>query len=710
MTAKKALTLICFFITFIAFGQKSNRATVTIRYQPGHPTNRFKPVEAMGAAFDGHGQGDIDHILTEKNIKAMQSVGLKPISYRLRTELGGEVWHWNPQGKWSDAEHEQGYWVSDSQSEGTIQLSHGYRLPRRGNTHDQANDDDYSRLDDGDTTTFWKSNPYLDHHFTHDPDSLHPQWVVIDLGQAKEVNALRILWADPFALSYTIDYAQDIGNDYFEPYQPGLWHSFPIARFTNRKGGDEMIRVADKPVKVRFVRISFSLSSYTPVTESKDIRDRLGFAIKEIWVGYADRNGQLHDLVTHDTDHTKQSVIHVSSTDPWHRATDLDVNTEQAGIDRFFECGLTNGQPAMLPVGLLYDSPENMTSLLHYVLNKHYPVSDWEMGEEPEGQLIHPNDYGALYIQWAKALKQIKPDIRLGGPCFAALAKDKEYGDDYTFSEREWTSGFIQYLKAHNSIDAFNFFSTEWYPFDDICAPPGPQLKTQPELMYDALRPFKEHILPPHTDIYVTEYGYSAYGGKAEVTIEGALMYADILGQFLTLEGAKAYLYGYEPTSLEQTNGCDWGNNMLFGMNDEGKIIYHTAAYYSMQMMTQNWAYPADSLFEVYPAKTSLPYQDLVSSYALFCSDHKWSVVLINKSPDRIIDVDITIAQGTVKRHLRSPIHSVQYSSQQYHWKNAGSKGFPDKSLPPVHKLLGDGSSIRLLPYSITVVREASRD
>ena len=136
-------------------GQKALAISATV--SADHPVNRLVPTEALGAGVDGHEKAECAQMFTDKNITEMLSSGLGPLTYRLRTELGSEVWHWNPHGTWSDPVHNCGYWTSDDSLGEPINVSYGYRLPRRGNTIDEANNDSYSRIADGDPTSFWKS-------------------------------------------------------------------------------------------------------------------------------------------------------------------------------------------------------------------------------------------------------------------------------------------------------------------------------------------------------------------------------------------------------------------------------------------------------------------------------------------------------------------------------------------------------------------------
>src|SRR6476619_7651335 len=242
--------------------------------------NKCVPKRTLGGGVDGHERDECMQMLSKQNITEMLSAGLGPLTYRLRTELGGEVWHWNPRGNWSDAVHNCGYWTSDNSLGEPIEVSYGYRLPRRGNTIDQANDDGYSRIADGDPNSFWKSNPYLDSHFTAESEDAHPQWVVIDLGAPKSVNAIRIHWGTPYATQYRVEYWPGDDPMHLHPDDDDDWQTFANGAIADAHGGSELVRLAERPRAVQFVRIQMSRSSHSSEQSSDDVRDSLGFAIR----------------------------------------------------------------------------------------------------------------------------------------------------------------------------------------------------------------------------------------------------------------------------------------------------------------------------------------------------------------------------------------------------------------------------------------------
>ncbi|HEV7706152.1 MAG TPA: discoidin domain-containing protein, partial [Gemmatimonadaceae bacterium] len=475
----------------------------------------------MGAGVDGHGKGTLRDIYTAPNIAAMRSAGLSRLTYRLRTELGVEAWHWNPHGRWSDPTHSQGYWTSDSSSAERITLTHGYRLPRRGNTIDQADNTGFSRLDDGDTSTFWKSNPYLDPALDHEDSLPHPQWVIADLGAVVPVNAIRIGWANPFATDYRVQYWRgEVVNDIDES-PAGRWVTFTYGDVHAGPGGDQHFSLADAPVSTRFVRLVLLASSHTASRGARDPRDSAGYAIREIWIGRGS-GATFTDVLHHGASRQSQSTTYASSTDPWHRASDIDLDLEQAGFDRVARSGLANGLPMMIPVPVLFSTPEDGANELRFLLHRGYAFDRVELGEEPDGQYVTPEDYASLYLRWAHALRGIAPNAALGGPSFQSPESQTMMAWPEDSAGAPWMTRFLSVLKSRNRLDDFGFLSFEWYPFDDVCAPTAPQLASAPGRLAEALQRLHDQGVPRTLPLLIAEFGYSAFASRAEVDMEGA--------------------------------------------------------------------------------------------------------------------------------------------------------------------------------------------
>ena len=147
----------------------------TIRVDTTHPVKSIIPTEALGAGIDRLPTAATDKLFTEATIKQVLTAGWQPVSYRQNTELFVEAWHWNPQGTWSDPSG-KGYFVGNAKPGDFIRHSFGYFLPHRGFTRNDGTDQNgFSRITDGSTDTYWKSNPYLSKAFTGEDDSKYPQ-------------------------------------------------------------------------------------------------------------------------------------------------------------------------------------------------------------------------------------------------------------------------------------------------------------------------------------------------------------------------------------------------------------------------------------------------------------------------------------------------------------------------------------------------------
>ena len=706
-----AACVLCFSLSPSSARATPPHATATILAGPSVAAHEFIPREALGAAIDGHDEGETGRIFTSHNLESMRGAGLGAIIYRLRTELAGEAWHWNPDGRWSDSARARGYWTSSDVAGRPINVSYGYRLPRRGNTRDQANNDGYSRLDDGDSSSFWKSNPYLDSRFTRERESEHVQWVVTDLGRERPLDGARIFWGQPYAVRFRIQYWDGRGSEPGDLSPDGRWRDFPLEVLHHGRLGTQTLKLSNRPLNAQYIRLLLEKSSHTAPAGSCDPRDSLGFAIRELAFGTWNAAGKLADAVLHGKSSMRQSRMLVSSTDPWHRAADRDPNVEQPGLDLIFRSGITANQPVILPVGVLYDTPENAAALARYVRARGYPVRRIELGEEPDGQYVAPEDYAALFAQTAQALRRADSTLVLGGPSW----QDTENGVLAYWPERpsashSWMERFLDALKRTGHLDDFQFFSFEWYPFAFPCRENAEQVARASRMLREAIAELEKHDVPRNIPWVISEYGYSVHAARAEVELEGALVNADLVGGFLTAGCERLYLYGYEPGRLMQEPQCDSpGNLMMLRADEAGQARDRMPTYYAAWLLTHAWTSAGDQVHRLSPvrvvAETPADSLHAPSVYAVSRPDGRWGVLLINRDARRSWSVRLGVAdRGTTSSLLSGAAELWQYSRAQYAWARPGTTQHPERDDPPVHRALDRPQTVTLPPYSITVV------
>jgi hypothetical protein len=676
------------------------------------PVNTIVPDQALGAALDGMEKGEVNLYLTPFNIEKMRSAGLRRVTYRTRPELGIEVWHWSEEGSWSDGAHQQGYWTSSDNPSTEGPVTWGYSLPRRGDSVDNATNVGYSRLDDGDPASFWKSNPYLDHRYTGLAQS-RPQWIVLSFKKPTPINAARILWGTPFARHFLVQYwkgtdlyweGKDVAN------RPGHWTTFPHGDQTIAADpGNATLRLADAPIRARFLRMLLLQSSETAPPGSTDIRDRLGYAVREVSFGVLGAAERLEDVVRHGKTQDEQTLTQVSSTDPWHRAIDRDLGTEQPSLDLVFKSGLNGGMPLMVPVGVFYDTPENAAAEVRYIKRRGWPVRQIELGEEPDGQFIAPEDYADLYLETARALHDIDPTLSLGGPSMQGAMTgtwpDPENG-------RSWPGRFVARLKARGGLDQLGFFSFEHYAFDDVCGPLGGMLRDETGLMDKLMAKTTAAGVPRSIPWIISEYGFSPFAGRAMSELPSALLAADIVGHFLTLGGSTAFMFGYTPDQPANQNFpcAGYGNMMLFQADDDGRSHWSMPVYYAERMMMQDWGAPADQphqLYATHSQMTDAKGRPMVTAYPLKAADGHWTVMLINRDEGRAHRMRVVFRGrgGEQAFGAGGALSVVQYSSAQYVWLDRGEGSHPVRDVPPTRYEIKGGHAVVLPRMSLTVVR-----
>jgi hypothetical protein len=664
--------------------------TVTVDLSRDHAV-AFDPDHSLGTSLDILPAKTFERVFSPEVIKESLSAGWGPITYRQNTELTIAAWHWNPTGSWSDSENQRGYFTGNGEMKDRLRTSFGYPLPHRGNTRNGGASHGYSRLSDGDPVTYWKSNPYLSRRFTGEVDNLHPQWIVIDFGTPQSIDALRISWADPYATKFSVQYWKGADDAMSKPVS-GEWMPFPQGEFTSDKAGSPLLQLATVPISTRFIRIWMTESSNTCDTHgSSDPRNCVGFAAGEISAGNFSSDGKFVDVVKHIAGEN-QTVTLVSSIDPWHSQTDLDSHSIQTGLDLFFSSGYTNHLPAMIPVSMLYGTPEDSAAELAYLRKRGYPVSYVEMGEEPDGQYMLPEDYGALYLEWATALHQVDSQLKLGGPVFEGVNEDIKTWPD---AERKtsWLGRFIDYLKAHHRLNDLSFVSFEHYPVPP-CDVNWNDLYREPEWTRNVLRAWRNDGVPENIPLMNTESNLSWELTEPMQDVFAALWLADSVGSFLQYGGPGAVYY-HSPIQPEPLRpGCrgysTYGN---FVADEELNIKQHTSQYFASRMINLDWVQHGMGMHRLHPASSDLSDDAgniLITAYAVARPDGEWAVLLVNKDSANAHSVKIQFVGDPSNAVLQftGKVEVTTFGAGQYVWHPNGIKSYADPDGPPEESAL----------------------
>jgi F5/8 type C domain len=682
-------------------------ATVRVDANPAHVLNSFDPDQALGSSIDVLSRTGIDKVYTPHIIQESLSAGWGPITYRNNTELRMAAWHWTENGTWSDPVHKSGYFTGSTELKEPTRYILAYALPHRG--FSTSGD----RPVQGPNLTYWKSNPYLSSKFTGEGDALHPQWVVVDLRSPQLVNAVRIAWASPYATTYQVEYW--VGNDAldFDHGPDGEWKVFPSGMMKAGKGSTVTHKLALQPVSTRFLRVLMTESSNTcDLHGPGDVRNCVGYAIQQIDAGTVDSNDVFVPAIKDDVAPDIAPTFTSSSIDPWHSEGDVNAtgNYQHSGFDLFFTSGLTNNLPAMIPVTMLYGTPEDSVAQIAYIEKRGYPIGYIEMGEEPDGKHAIPEDYGALYIQWATAIHRVDPKLKLGGPIFEGVNEDIHVWPDAR-GRTSWMGRFVSYLKAHGHISDLAFVSFEHYPFEHPCSITWKTLYYEPQLMKHILQVWRDDGVPANIPLMVTESHLAANLTGPMSTIFAGLWLADNIGSFFEGGGAAFYHSPIQPQPV-QDSCLGWASWSNFVADKDYNISGYTSLYYAGHMINMDWAQHRSGVHRMFPSSTAVKDEDgnsLVTTYALLRPDGNWSLMLVNRDEIKAHTVRVLfeIAPDAPKAFFTGPVVVTTFGAEQYEWKNDGPNSHADPDDPPVgHRVAAAAQTTFNLPKaSITVLR-----
>jgi hypothetical protein len=149
---------------------------------------------------------------------------------------------------------------------------------------------------------------------------------------------------------------------------------------------------------------------------------------------------------------------------------------------------------------------------------------------------------------------------------------------------------------------------------------------------------------------------------------------------------------------------------MMLQLNLKNDDLNRLSTYYAAQLITKEWMQPINETHEIFPVtiKQKKPTSSsAVSVYAVRRPDKQWALLAINKHPKRgaRLTVQFNLSEARPPARFAGDVELIQFSRQQYAWRDGGPNGHPIRSLPPARFTRKAFPFYDLPPYSLTVLR-----
>jgi len=331
-----------------------------------------------------------------------------------------DIYHWNGTGTYTS----DSTWVPDA-----VTYTAGWAggSAHRGITTSA----DASLIADGDTTTFWWSNP---EHPTA------PGWFYMALGDAS-VNSLGS------GSAKSIDsVALWLGDIRPDSVQIVRWNGTSgVYPYPNQQSTDKWIEVARLPAAA-FVNYKFATATnvyYLGVRPIGALKN--GWQVREL---KAFKNGTA--VSANVAAASSQSPVFAVSTHPSTRNKNLsftwDFDTYMKWIKAY-----PNAEP-MVCVNYGTGTAQEAAAWVHYANKvKSYGIKRWQIGNETSGNweeagCVTARQYAVRFVEYAKAMKAEDPTIQIEGPVLAGTDFVTLASGDY--DGRSWLQGFLYYVDS----------------------------------------------------------------------------------------------------------------------------------------------------------------------------------------------------------------------------------------------------------------------